>query len=152
MPDANKSPQGRGIKTMNKNDKTVAELNAKTKEEKGNGKDQKKVDRKPESKKDERKVIQKIEPEVKPLSIEERLNRLNDLNDLVSKRNRLKESSTKLNSFDLKRENHSTEIMLTDEAGNRFQTSNTRAVDAFIQSTKETIEIELLKVEALIQF
>jgi hypothetical protein len=64
----------------------------------------------------------------------------------------LKESLNKLNSFDLKREDHSTSIELADFSGNRFRTSNTVAVEAFIESTKAVIQKELDSVENKIQF
>ncbi len=156
-PQALNKSEGHRQENMN----TTKELVKKSKENSGNGKQKaavKKVDRKEEKKpllKIEAAVIEKKPeptPEVKVLSIDEKLQKLDDLNDLVEKRYRLKESSNKLNSFDLKRESHSTGITLTDGSGNRFQTTNTKAVETFIEMTKQAIQLELDKVEEKIQF
>ncbi len=136
----------------------VKDLSKETKKSSGNGKDQKKpVDRKLVSRKDESKPGFKIEPAVvkaepKPLTMDEKLQKLTDLNDLVEKRARLTVSKSKLNSFDLKKEDHSTSITLRDQSGNMFVTSNTAAVNAFISSTRQVIKDELDNVENKIQF
>jgi hypothetical protein len=130
---------------------TTKELSAKA-GQKSNGKTDSK-DCKPAS--SNAKPALQIEPEKlepKTLSIEEKLQKLEDLNDLVEKRNRLKASLSKMNSFNLKREDHSTYISLQDNSGNRFQTSNTKAVESFIELTRDAIQRELDMVENKIQF
>lgn len=156
MKGAIKKSEGHRRYNMNN---TVKDLSKETKKSSGNGKEQKKpVDRKPVSGKDEaKKPGFKIEPEVvklepKPLTMDEKLQKLTDLNDLVEKRGRLTVSKSKLNSFDLKKEDHSTSITLRDQSGNMFVTSNTAAVNAFISSTRQVIQDELDNVENKIQF
>lgn len=146
------SPKGMGINKMNETKELVRKENVAT-----NGKDKKLVDRKqpgqpkPEEKTDVVVKTEVVEQKVE-LTIEDKIQKLDDLNNLVEKRNRLKESANKLKSFDLKREAHSTEITLTDESGNRFKTSNTKAVESFIRMTEQVIFEELTSVESKIQF
>jgi len=140
-----KSP-GQGQKTMTQ---TVKEL-SKAKDSKINGNAKVQDTKKPVERK--RSPENKLTVQPNALTIDEKLNKLNDLNDLVAKRNRLKGSQDKLKSFNLKKEDHSTSIELSDHDGNRFSTSNTAAVESFIRSTNEVIQKELDAVEAKIQF
>ena len=115
----------------------------------------KKIDREPgkSTPVEETKPVEKktpVIPIVPELTVEQKIQKVS--NDLIEKRNKLLDAGNKLESFDLKRENHSTNIELSDGNGNLFSTYNPDAVKTFIAATKAQIASELASVEEKIQF
>jgi hypothetical protein len=105
------------------------------------------------------KISEKMEEKAKEtfqhviqLSIDEKIQKVSDLNDLIAKRNRFLESKSKLNSFNLKREDSTTKISISDLDGNSFITSQSDAIDKILSTLKNTIDEALAEVEAKIQF
>lgn len=95
----------------------------------------------------------KLEPVTeKSLSIDQKIQKVQDLNDLIAKRNRFLEAKTKLNSFNLKREETSTRITVQDNAGNQFLTSQSEAIEKILGVLKESINKGLAETESKIQF
>ena len=111
----------------------------------------KKVDRKAEKELPAKKEVpvRKIAQE---LTVDQKIQKVSDLTDLIEKRSRLLDAQTKLNSFDLKREDSSTNIELADGRGNLFSTYNPSAIKGFISATQTQIAMELEVVEEKIQF
>ena len=111
----------------------------------------KKVDRKAEKELPAEKEVpvRKIAPE---LTVDQKIQKVSDLTDLIEKRSRLLDAQTKLNSFDLKREDSSTNIELADGQGNLFSTYNPSAIKGFISATQTQIAQELEAVEDKIRF
>jgi hypothetical protein len=97
-----------------------------------------------------------VKPETKApareLTVDEKIQRVNDLNDLIAKRTRFLESRSKLNSFNLKREDATTKITLTDQEGNSFVTSHTDAIGQVLEILKRSIEKGLTETVSKIQF
>lgn len=86
------------------------------------------------------------------LNIDEKIQKVSDLNDLITKRNRFLESKLKLNSFNLKREDTTTRLNLVDNEGNQFVTSHTGAIAKVLELLNQSIENGLSETEAKIQF
>ena len=88
----------------------------------------------------------------KDLSIEQKIQKVADLNDLISKRNRFLDAKLKLNSFNLKREESTTRITISDSENNTFMTSHTDAIEKILSVLNASIEKGLADVEAKITF
>ena len=97
--------------------------------------------------------IVEVKPEVKTeLNIDQKIQKVQDLTDLIGKRNRFLEAKTKLNSFNLKREEQTTKITIQDLEGNQFMTSQSNAIEKIIEVLKDSIESGLAATESKIQF
>jgi len=124
-----------------------------------NGRDLAIVDRKPTK---ETPVVPEVKPEILPevkpevqkpeLNIEQKIQKVSDLNDLIAKRERFMEAKMKLASFNLKREEHTTRITIQDQEGNQFLTSQSDAIEKIINVLKNSIDDGLASTEAKIQF
>lgn len=86
--------------------------------------------------------------EQKPL--EDRIFRVQQLSDLVSRREKLQDSLKKLNSFKLSSDSRLDSLTIEDGEGHEFSTSNTAAIADVIQCLKASIQKKLQEVEALI--
>lgn len=139
--------RGHGQDIMSKNDSTTtaAQTTSKSNGSNRNTADVK-LDRKPT------KELPAAETKKQELSIDEKIQRVQDLNDLIAKRNRFMTAKTKLNSFNLKREETTTNIVIQDQEGNQFATSHTESIEKILQVLSESINAGLAATEAKIQF
>ncbi len=92
------------------------------------------------------------QPKPKDLTLEERIRKVQDLTDLIEKRNRFLDAKLKLNSFNLKREETTTKVTISDQQGNQFMTSHTEAIGKILEVLKESIGKGMAETEAKIQF
>ncbi len=91
-------------------------------------------------------------PKDPQLTIDQKIQKVSDLNALIAKRNRFLDAGTKLNSFNLKREDSITRITIQDQEGNQFVTSQTDAIEKILAVLSDSISKGLNETEAKIEF
>lgn len=90
---------------------------------------------------------------VKPeLSIDQKIEKIENLKTLIDKRDRLEGSRKKLNSFVVGANQFSENIMLTDENGHTFKTSNTEVFKKVVETIRETLVSKISEIENQIEF
>ncbi len=92
----------------------------------------------------------KVKPELRPL--EERIYKVQQLTDLVYRREKLQESLAKLKSYKLSSDGRADSIRIQDGHGHEWNTSNSDAIKDVIATLKETLQKKLNEVENLIIF
>jgi hypothetical protein len=83
--------------------------------------------------------------------LEDRVLRVQQLSDLVAKREKLRESLKKLKSIKTSSDNRSLCITIEDSES-EWETYNTDAIKACVATMEQTINSKLQEVEALIKF
>ena len=86
------------------------------------------------------------------LSLEQKIEKVENLTILIEKREVLEESRKKLNAFVIGSPQFGENIKLTDENGNVFQTSNTEVFTKVIEVIKSTLIEKIAEIETEIQF
>ena len=100
-----------------------------------------------------REVNTEVKKEVKPeLTLEQRIEKVENLKILIEKREILEESRKKLNAFVVGSPQFGENIKLTDENGNNFQTSNTEVFTKVIDTIKTTLVEKIKEIEQEVQF
>jgi hypothetical protein len=89
---------------------------------------------------------------VPELSLEQKIEKVENLKVLIEKREVLEESRKKLNSFVVGSPQFGENIKLTDENGNTFQTSNTEVFSKVVETIKSTLIEKIKEIETQIQF
>ena len=102
-------------------------------------------------------VIEKKEfPEVKPiepvLTLEQKIEKVENLKTLVDKREKLELSRKKLQSFIIGTNNFNENIVLTDENGNTFKTSNSEVFTKVVEAINSTLISKISEIEQEIRF
>jgi hypothetical protein len=108
-----------------------------------------------ETKKVEKPIVEtpKVIPAPLPeLSLEQKIEKVENLKILIEKREILEDSRKKLNSFVVGSPQFGENIKLTDENGNTFQTSNTEVLTKIITSIKDTLIEKIAEIETQIKF
>ena len=97
-------------------------------------------------------TVVKPEPVVVPrkLSLDERIQKVEDLSLLIDRYRILNESRRKLQTFQLGADGLSSSIQLRDAAGNEFRTSNSAVINTVIEEMKRTLDTKVREVEDLI--
>jgi len=97
-------------------------------------------------------TVVKPEPVVVPrkLSLDERIQKVEDLSLLIDRYRILNESRRKLQTFQLGADGLSSSIQLRDAAGNEFRTSNSAVINTVIEEMKRTLDTKVHEVEELI--
>jgi len=97
-------------------------------------------------------TIVKPEPVLTPrkLSLDERIQKVEDLSLLIDRYRILNESRRKLQTFQLGADGLSSSIQLRDAAGNEFRTSNSAVINTVIDEMKRTLDSKVREVEDLI--
>ena len=132
-----KRPQGRGINTMNKSNvaekfvvvpEVVAEVSAPAV-----------------------MTIVKEEPvEVRKLTLDEKIQKVEDLSLMIDRWRTLSDSRRKLQTFQIGADSLSSTILLKDGAGNEFRTSNSTVITSVIDEMKRTLDVKVKEVEEMI--
>jgi hypothetical protein len=91
-------------------------------------------------------------PPVPELTLEQKIEKVENLKLLIEKREILEESRKKLNAFVIGSPNFGENIKLTDEEGNTFQTSNTEVFTKVVATIKETLIEKIKEIETEIKF
>jgi len=89
---------------------------------------------------------------VPELTLEQKIEKVENLKILIEKREILEDSRKKLNSFVVGSPQFGESIKLTDEHGNTFNTSNTEVFTKVIATIKDTLIDKIAEIETQIKF
>jgi hypothetical protein len=93
-------------------------------------------------------TIVKEEPvEVRKLSLDEKIQRVEDLSLMIDRWRTLSESRRKLTTFQIGADSMSSTILMRDAAGNEFKTSNSSVISSVIDEMKRTLDHKVREVE-----
>ena len=106
--------------------------------------EKKSVEVKPIEKKADVPVIQIAEP---VLTLEQKIEKIENLKTLIEKREKLEASRKKLTSFVVGANQFSECIVLTDENGNTFKTSNTEVFTKVVDTINNTLVSKITDIE-----
>ena len=90
--------------------------------------------------------------EVRKPTLEEKIQRVEDLTLLIDRYRALAESRRKLQTFQIGADSMSSTILLRDGSGNEFRTSNSAVITTVIDEMKRTLDAKVREVEMLINF
>ena len=90
--------------------------------------------------------------EVRKPTLEEKIQKVEDLTLLIDRYMALAESRRKLQTFQIGADSMSSTILLRDAAGNEFRTSNSAVITTVIDEMKRTLDVKVREVETLINF
>ena len=93
-----------------------------------------------------------VKEEPRKLSLEEKIQRVEDLTLLIERFRALAESRRKLQTFQIGSDSLSSTILLRDASGNEFKTSNSAVITSVIDEMKRTLDAKVREVETLINF
>lgn len=93
---------------------------------------------------------EKIEEATRKLTLEERIQRVEDLSMLIDRWKTLNDSRRKLQTFQIGADSLSSVISLRDANGNEFKTSNSAVISSVIDEMKRTLDVKVRDVEELI--
>jgi len=88
--------------------------------------------------------------EPRRLTLDERIQRVEDLTMLIDRWRTLSESRRKLQTFNIGADSMSSVIMLKDAAGNEFKTSNSAVIASVIDEMKRTLDGKVREIESQI--
>ncbi|MDD2636999.1 MAG: hypothetical protein PHW82_16015 [Bacteroidales bacterium] len=100
-------------------------------------------------------IVKAVEPVViaKPqLSLEQKIEKIENLKTLIEKREKLEASRKKLTSFVVGTNQFNENIVLTDENGNNFKTSNTEVFTKVVETINNTLISKITEIEEQIEF
>ena len=101
----------------------------------------------------EKKIEEPVKKAEEPvLTLEQKIEKVENLKTLVDKRERLELSRKKLQSFVVGANQFSENIVLTDENGNTFKTSNTEVFTKVVEAINTTLVGKISEIEKQIQF
>lgn len=95
---------------------------------------------------------ERIEEAGRKLSLEERIQRVEDLSMLIDRLKNLNESRRKLQTFQVGADSLSSLVALRDANGNEFKTSNSAVVSAVVEEIRKTLDGKIAEVEQKITF
>ena len=93
---------------------------------------------------------EKVEEAARKLTLEERIQRVEDLSMLIDRWKTLNDSRRKLQTFQIGADSLSSVISLRDANGNEFKTSNSAVISSVIDEMKRTLDSKVHDVEELI--
>ncbi len=100
-------------------------------------------------------IVEKVELSAPPkpeLTLDQKIEKIENLKTLIEKREKLEASRKKLNSFIIGSNNFNESIVLTDEHGNTFKASNSEVFAKVIDVINETLVEKITEVEEQIEF
>ena len=95
-------------------------------------------------------IVKDLPEEPRKLSLDEKIQRVEDLTLLIDRWRTLNESRRKLQTFQIGADSLSSVILLRDAAGNEFKTSNSSVITSVIDEMKRTLDVKVRDVEELI--
>jgi len=95
---------------------------------------------------------ERIEEAARKLTLEERIQRVEDLSMMIDRLRNLTESRRKLQTFQIGADSLSSVISLRDANGNEFKTSNSAVITGVVDVMKRTLDVKILEVEQKITF
>lgn len=96
--------------------------------------------------------VQPVEPPKPQLTLDQKIEKIENLKTLIEKRERLEASRKKLTSFVVGANQFSENIILTDENGNTFKTSNTEVFTKVVDTINSTLVSKISEIEKQIEF
>lgn len=98
------------------------------------------------------KIVEVQAPPKPQLTLEQKIERIENLKTLIEKREKLEASRKKLTSFVVGANQFSECIVLTDENGNTFKTSNTEVFTKVVEAINNTLVTKITEIEQQIEF
>jgi len=95
---------------------------------------------------------EKIEEAARKLTLEERIQRVEDLSMLIDRLRNLTESRRKLQTFQIGADSLSSVCTLRDANGNEFKTSNSAVITSVVNEMRRTLDEKIQEVELNINF
>ena len=92
-------------------------------------------------------VVKNEIEEPRRLTLDEKIQRVEDLSMLIDRWRTLNESRRKLQTFHIGADSMSSTILLRDSAGNEFKTSNSSVITSVIDEMKRTLDGKVKEVE-----
>jgi hypothetical protein len=93
-------------------------------------------------------TVVKNEPEeTRKLTLDEKIQRVEDLSMMIDRWRLLSESRRKLQTFQIGADGLSSVVMLKDAGGNEFKTSNSAVITSVIEEMKRTLDAKVREVE-----
>jgi hypothetical protein len=86
------------------------------------------------------------------LTLDQKIEKVENLKTLIDKREKLEESRKKLSSFVVGTNQFSETLVLNDESGNTFKTSNSEVFTKVVASINETLVEKIKEIENQIKF
>lgn len=86
------------------------------------------------------------------LSLEKRIQRVQELNILIDKWRKLGEARKNLTGFKLGSDGLSSTVIIKDASGQEFKTSHNIVVETVLKSVKEVLDEKITEVELQINF
>ena len=97
-------------------------------------------------------VVKNEIEEPRRLTLDEKIQRVEDLTMLIDRWRTLNESRRKLQTFHIGADSMSSTILLRDSAGNEFKTSNSAVITSVIDEMKRTLDTKVRDCEDQINF
>ena len=95
-------------------------------------------------------IVKNEAEEPRKLTLDEKIQKVEDLTLMIDRWRILSESRRKLQTFQIGADSLSSVILLRDAAGNEFKTSNSSVITSVIDEMKRTLETKVKEVEELI--
>ncbi len=92
-------------------------------------------------------IVKNEAEEPRKLSLDEKIQRVEDLTLLIDRWRTLNESRRKLQTFQIGADSLSSVILLKDAAGNEFKTSNSSVITSVIDEMKRTLDVKVRECE-----
>lgn len=86
------------------------------------------------------------------LSLEKRIEKVEELNILIDKWRKLGEAKKNLNGFKLGSDGLSSTVVIKDVSGQEFKTSHNIVVETVLSTVKEVLDTKIAETEAQINF
>ncbi len=86
------------------------------------------------------------------LTLDQKIEKVENLKTLIEKREKLEQSRKKLQAFVIGTNNFNENIVLTDENGNKFTTSNTEVFTNVVETINKTLVSKIAEIEKQIEF
>ena len=95
---------------------------------------------------------EEVKKEETVLTLDQKIEKVENLKTLIDKREKLEESRKKLSSFVVGTNQFSESLVLNDENGNSFKTSNSEVFTKVVASINETLVEKIKEIENQIKF
>jgi len=96
-------------------------------------------------------VVKNDPEETRKLTLDEKIQKVEDLTLMIERWRLLSESRRKLQTFQIGADSLSSVILLRDGAGNEFKTSNSSVITSVIDEMKKMLDLKIKEVEVLIE-
>jgi len=98
------------------------------------------------------KTVEFVEPPKPQLTLEQKIEKIENLKTLIEKREKLEACRKKLSSFVVGANQFSENIVLTDETGITFKTSNSEVFTKVVETINNTLVTKISEIEQQINF